>query len=178
MIRCRNCLISLINNRSRIYAYSQSKRLCSNNEKTEEEKNYDNNREKREKQHEFFAKRSLILKGAFECVEHKSKDSFLEMIDIFINKDVNRRNHTEFIYAALKNMKEYGVQRDLQVYKKLLEVMPKGKFIPTNLFQVEFQHYPKQQQCIIGKYIETSIFHYFQLYSLLLSNRFTRSDGG
>jgi signaling intermediate in Toll pathway protein len=27
--------------------------------------------------------------------------------------------------------------------------MPKGKFIPTNLFQVEFQHYPKQQQCII-----------------------------
>ncbi|CAG9799079.1 unnamed protein product [Chironomus riparius] len=149
MIRCRNCVISIVNSRLRFQTYNQSKRLCSNNEKTEEEKNYENNREKRERQHEFFAKRSLILKGAFECVEHKNKDSFLDMIDIFINKDVNRRNHTEFIYAALKNMKEYGVQRDLVVYKKLIEVMPKGKFIPTNLFQVEFQHYPKQQQCII-----------------------------
>jgi len=143
--------MSLVNNRLRFYAYNQSTRLCSSNEKTEEEKNYDADREKRERQHEFFAKRSLILKGAFECVEHKNKDSFIEMIDIFINKDINRRNHTEFIYAALKNMKEYGVQRDLQVYKKLIDVMPKGKFIPTNLFQVEFQHYPKQQQCIIGK---------------------------
>ena len=105
------------------------------------------------------------------------------MIDIFINKDVNRRNHTEFIYAALKSMKEYGVQRDLIVYKKLIEVMPKGKFIPTNLFQVEFQHYPKQQQCIIGKItymtsytfqsVTVPIFFFF-----VICNRLTRSDGG
>lgn len=36
-----------------------------------------------------------------------------------------------------------------QVYKKLLDLFPKGKMIPTNVFQVEFMHYPKQQQCAI-----------------------------
>lgn len=46
-------------------------------------------------------------------------------------------------------MEEFGVNKDLSVYKALTDVMPKGKFIPTNIFQAEFQHYPKQQQCII-----------------------------
>lgn len=55
----------------------------------------------------------------------------------------------EFIYAALKHMDEYGVSKDREVYKALIDVMPKGKMIPTNVFQVEFMHYPKQQQCII-----------------------------
>lgn len=36
-----------------------------------------------------------------------------------------------------------------QVYKKLLDLMPKGKMIPTNIFQQEFMHYPRQQQCAI-----------------------------
>lgn len=147
MIRCRNCLVSLLSSHSRFLVNKRVARFSASSENSNEE---DLNKEKRQKQHEFYTKRSLILKkGGFECVENKNKDSFLEMIDIFINKDINRRNHTEFIYAALKHMKEYGVVRDIQVYKKLLEVMPKGKFIPTNLFQVEFQHYPKQQQCII-----------------------------
>lgn len=46
-------------------------------------------------------------------------------------------------------MEDYGVEKDLQVYKALIDVMPKGKFLPQNIFQAEFMHYPKQQQCII-----------------------------
>ncbi|CAD6992329.1 unnamed protein product [Ceratitis capitata] len=46
-------------------------------------------------------------------------------------------------------MADFGVEYDLEVYKALINVMPKGKFIPTNVFQAEFMHYPKQQQCII-----------------------------
>lgn len=148
MIRYGRCVTSLLVRRSRMLACRQVANTSSNSEINEDEK-FDPKKEEREKKHEFYAKRSLILRGAFECIENKNKDAFLDMIDIFINKDVHRRNHVEFIYAALKNMKEYGVVRDLAVYKKLIEVMPKGKFIPTNLFQVEFQHYPKQQQCII-----------------------------
>lgn len=71
------------------------------------------------------------------------------MIKIFESKDKHRRNHVEFIYAALKNMDAFGVQKDLATYKALINVMPKGKFIPQNIFQAEFMHYPKQQQCII-----------------------------
>jgi signaling intermediate in Toll pathway protein len=46
-------------------------------------------------------------------------------------------------------MKDFGVHRDLQTYKVILDIFPKGRFIPTNMWQVEFQHFPKQQQCAI-----------------------------
>lgn len=93
--------------------------------------------------------KSLMVQGQFENVQVKNRDQFVDMVNLFEGKSVHRRNHVEFIYAALKNMREFGVNTDLEVYKALLNVMPKGKFIPTNMFQQEFFHYPKQQQCII-----------------------------
>lgn len=105
--------------------------------------------ESKEKDHKEFVQRALIVKGSFENASNKDKCTYLEMVNIFVNKDKHRRNHVEFIYAALKNMEDFGVHKDLEVYKTLTNVMPKGKFIPQNMFQVEFMHYPKQQQCII-----------------------------
>lgn len=94
--------------------------------------------------------KELTAPLSFEDIKEKNKNTYLDMIKIFINRSaVHRREHVEFIYAALKNMEDFGVQKDLQVYKALIDVMPKGKYIPTNLFQAEFMHYPKQQQCAI-----------------------------
>lgn len=96
------------------------------------------------------AEKHLMIRGSFEAIRNKNRDTYLDMVRIFENRtDSNRRNHVEFIYAALRNMQHFGVNRDLEVYKALINVMPKGKFIPQNVIQVEFQHYPKQQQCII-----------------------------
>ncbi|XP_069684979.1 evolutionarily conserved signaling intermediate in Toll pathway, mitochondrial isoform X1 [Periplaneta americana] len=95
------------------------------------------------------AEKSLVPRDFFENIENKSKETFLDMIRIFENRDIHRRGHVEFIYAALRHMEVFGVHKDLEVYKSLIDVLPKGKFIPTNIFQAEFQHYPKQQQCII-----------------------------
>lgn len=147
MIRCKSCIISLIKQRPSLQALVLSRNLCSSNE-TSQKPNADDER-KREEKHEQFVKRAMILKGSFENMKNKDKDNYLDMIRVFENKDVHRRNHVEFIYAALKNMEDYGVIKDLAVYKALIDVMPKGKFIPTNIFQAEFMHYPKQQQCII-----------------------------
>lgn len=55
----------------------------------------------------------------------------------------------EFMYAALDRMKDFGTNRDLDTYKQLLEIFPKGKMVPQNAWQVEMMHYPKQQQCCI-----------------------------
>ncbi len=93
--------------------------------------------------------KQLTVRTSFDTIPNKNKDSYLAMVDIFLDRDVHRRNHVEFIYAALKSMESFGVHRDIEVYKALMNVMPKGKFIPTNIFQSEFMHYPKQQQCII-----------------------------
>lgn len=89
------------------------------------------------------------IRNPFISAQDKTKETYLDMITVFKNRDVHRRNHVEFIYAALKSMAEFGVERDIEVYKALINVMPKGKFIPSNTFQAEFMHYPKQQQCII-----------------------------
>uniref|UniRef100_A0A1B0CEG4 Evolutionarily conserved signaling intermediate in Toll pathway, mitochondrial n=1 Tax=Lutzomyia longipalpis TaxID=7200 RepID=A0A1B0CEG4_LUTLO len=82
----------------------------------------------------------------FESVEEKNRQTYLQLIQAFHTQSRYRKNYVEFITAALKNMKHYGVHQDLQVYKALSDVMPKGKFIPQNLIQSEFMHYPKQQQ--------------------------------
>lgn len=87
--------------------------------------------------------------SSFENLACKNKSAYLDMLTIFEKRDIHRRNHVEFIYAALRNMKDFGVHTDIEVYKALINVMPKGKFIATNIFQSEFMHYPKQQQCII-----------------------------
>uniref|UniRef100_UPI0037E722C2 evolutionarily conserved signaling intermediate in Toll pathway, mitochondrial isoform X2 n=1 Tax=Semicossyphus pulcher TaxID=241346 RepID=UPI0037E722C2 len=93
---------------------------------------------------------SLVTQdGLFEQVpeDAKTKATFNKVVDIFIKRDVRRRGHVEFIYAALKKMPEFGVERDLSVYNRLLDVFPKEVFIPRNFIQRMFNHYPRQQEC-------------------------------
>lgn len=91
----------------------------------------------------------VVTYDIFENKPQKNKKSYLEVIKMFEGRDTRRRGHVEFIYAAMARMREFGVQKDLEVYKALIDVLPKGKFIPTNIFQAEFMHYPKQQQCAV-----------------------------
>ena len=94
-------------------------------------------------------RKQLTVKLNFDDIKNKNKDTYLDMVKIYLHQDVNRRGHVEFIYSAMKHMKQFNVHKDLEVYKALIDVLPKGKFIPRNIFQAEFMHYPKQQQCII-----------------------------
>lgn len=95
-------------------------------------------------------KKKLMVRDPFQDIKDKNKQTYLQMINIFVNREsVYRRGHVEFIYTAMKHMKEFGVQRDLEVYVALIDILPKGKFVPQNIIQAEFMHYPKQQQCII-----------------------------
>ncbi|KAF3836753.1 hypothetical protein F7725_004217 [Dissostichus mawsoni] len=85
--------------------------------------------------------KSLVIHDdLFEQVarETKTKATFNKVVEVFIKQDVRRRGHVEFIYAALQKMPEFGVERDLAVYNKLLDVFPK---------EIMFNHYPRQQEC-------------------------------
>ncbi len=55
---------------------------------------------------------------------------------LFLERNVQRRGQVDFVLAALKHLKEYGLHKDLDTYKALLNTFPKGKLIPTNEFQV------------------------------------------
>lgn len=77
----------------------------------------------------------------------KNKAAFGKAINAFIERDRRRRGHVEFIYAALQKMPEFGVEKDLEIYNRLLDVFPKEVFVPRNYIQRMFNHYPRQQEC-------------------------------
>ncbi|XP_030195062.1 evolutionarily conserved signaling intermediate in Toll pathway, mitochondrial [Gadus morhua] len=79
----------------------------------------------------------------------KTKAAFDKAIEAFTKRDRRRRGHVEFIYAALQKMVEFGVERDLAVYNRLLDVFPKEVFVPRNFIQRMFNHYPRQQECAV-----------------------------
>ncbi|VDK18976.1 unnamed protein product [Anisakis simplex] len=96
----------------------------------------------------------------FEAVpaEERNKKSFNAAIEVFRQKRTQSRGHVEFINSALKYLEEYGLHKDLDTYKSLLNVFPKGAMIPQNKFQVVnsssyfqkiFLHYPMQQNCCV-----------------------------
>ncbi|XP_057709772.1 evolutionarily conserved signaling intermediate in Toll pathway, mitochondrial [Corythoichthys intestinalis] len=98
---------------------------------------------------EFLSDRSSVVQRDTFATEHKTKASFVEALEVFIKGDVRRRGHVEFIYAALSKMPEFGVERDLVVYNRLLDVFPKEVFVPRNFIQRMFNHYPRQQECAV-----------------------------
>ncbi|KAK2087398.1 hypothetical protein P7K49_033305 [Saguinus oedipus] len=77
----------------------------------------------------------------------QDKASFLQAVQKFGEHSVRKRGHVDFIYLALRKMREYGVERDLAVYNQLLDIFPKEVFRPRNFIQHIFIHYPRQQQC-------------------------------
>ncbi|KAL2079320.1 hypothetical protein ACEWY4_025064 [Coilia grayii] len=96
--------------------------------------------------------KSLVgLEDLFERAgkEAKTKATFITAVDVFNKRDKRKRGHVEFIYAALKKMPEFGVERDIAVYNKILDVFPKEVFVPQNFIQRMFNHYPRQQECAV-----------------------------
>ncbi|KAM6169087.1 evolutionarily conserved signaling intermediate in Toll pathway, mitochondrial [Erethizon dorsatum] len=77
----------------------------------------------------------------------RDKASFVRAVQSFGQHNVRKRGHVDFIYLALRKMREYGVEGDLAAYNLLLDVFPKEVFLPRNIFQRIFIHYPRQQEC-------------------------------
>uniref|UniRef100_A0A914ICW5 Evolutionarily conserved signaling intermediate in Toll pathway, mitochondrial n=1 Tax=Globodera rostochiensis TaxID=31243 RepID=A0A914ICW5_GLORO len=82
--------------------------------------------------------------------DEKTKEAFLKQIELF-HKTRGRRGvgHVEFIEAALKHMQAYNLHKDLEIYKALMDVLPKGDLLPKRVIQRMFWHFPQQQACAI-----------------------------
>jgi len=75
----------------------------------------------------------------------------MNAIQIFVDSRGKRgKGHVEFIDAALASLKDYGLHKDLDVYKALLNVFPKGPLIPENNIQRKMLHFPVQQICCVN----------------------------
>lgn len=86
-----------------------------------------------------------FVHAPFHEIETKEKEAFLDIIRLYVRNNTLRRGHVEFITTALKYMDEFGANKDLEVYKALMDVFPKGRFIPVNIYQIMLYFYPRQQ---------------------------------
>ena len=72
-----------------------------------------------EKKDEYYAKlalkesrnKELVSKEFFEDKAEKNRETFKNAIDIFNNRDARKRGSVEFIYAAMKHMKQFDCHR-------------------------------------------------------------------
>lgn len=60
---------------------------------------------------------------------------------MFKKRAKNERGHVEFITSAVKHMKDYGLHKDLETYKALMDVFPRGPFRTTTAVQVNHYNY-------------------------------------
>lgn len=94
------------------------------------------------------AKRTLTLsRNLFKEASEKGadKETFYQLIETFAEVDKRKRGHLQFIETALRYMKHFRVEKDIDAYNRLLDVFPKGVFVARNIWQVIFNHFPEQQ---------------------------------
>lgn len=92
---------------------------------------------------------TTVVAYQFETHQRKEKENFLRIIEQYKSKLRTDTAYDHFIKTALKYMEDFGVHKDLEAYKKLIDVLPKGRYITRNKFQVMFDHYPAPQQLIM-----------------------------
>ncbi|XP_077491335.1 evolutionarily conserved signaling intermediate in Toll pathway, mitochondrial [Amblyomma americanum] len=88
-----------------------------------------------------------LRESLFKSEEQRNREGFIEVIERFKMGNENRKGHVEFINVATRFVTEFGVEKDLEVYKMLFDLFPKGKYTPRSLVQAEFFHFPYHQDC-------------------------------
>lgn len=78
------------------------------------------------------------------------RNHFIKTLDNFNDiKKLKRFGYTEFLAAALPAMKEFGVDKDIESYKALMRIFPKGAFIPSSpLVAGFFPNYVQQTSAV------------------------------
>ncbi|XP_078069593.1 evolutionarily conserved signaling intermediate in Toll pathway, mitochondrial [Mustelus asterias] len=106
----------------------------------------DSKRDNRDREHALVTYEDLFEEA--QC-QSRTRETYERVLRAFCKRDIRRRGHVEFIYMALRKMPEFGVERELSIYNKLLDVFPKEVFVPRNYIQRMFNHFPRQQECAI-----------------------------
>ncbi|XP_065311174.1 evolutionarily conserved signaling intermediate in Toll pathway, mitochondrial [Dermacentor albipictus] len=88
-----------------------------------------------------------LRESVFKSEDQRNREGFIEVIERFKLGNENRRGHVEFINVATRFVTEFNVEKDLEMYKMLFDLFPKGKYTPRSIVQAEFFHFPYHQHC-------------------------------
>ena len=60
-------------------------------------------------------------------------EQFSLALNEFLSREKYRKGHVGFIRLAMVRMDEFGLEKDLTTYNKILDIFPKGRFAPRRM---------------------------------------------
>lgn len=63
----------------------------------------------------------------------EKREQFVLALDEFIRREKYRKGHVAFIRIAMQRMEEFGLEKDLITYNRIIDVFPRGRFAPTRM---------------------------------------------
>lgn len=82
-------------------------------------------------------------------ITDKSAKTFKNAVDAFNITNRNRQLYIDFVYGALLKIKEYNAHKDIEAYKKLINLFPVGPLRVKSVWQRDNMHYPRHQNCVL-----------------------------
>ena len=61
------------------------------------------------------------------------KEQFSRAVDEFKRREKYSKGHVEFIKAAMTRMEELDLQKDIEVYNRIISIFPEGRFVPKRM---------------------------------------------
>lgn len=61
------------------------------------------------------------------------QEQFALALQGYMEREKYRRGHVAFISLALARMREFGLEKDLLTYNRLLDLFPKGRYVPRRM---------------------------------------------
>lgn len=62
----------------------------------------------------------------------RTRAGFMAIVDEYLGMDKMLRGHPEFINTAVERMEEFGVQKDFDCYRRVLDCFPEGRYVPKS----------------------------------------------
>lgn len=92
-------------------------------------------KEKEDSQHSLIrSPYGALIDDARKSTHGKPRERFAVALMSYMEQEKFRRGHVKFITFALQQMDEFGLEKDLLTYNRLIDIFPKDRFKPRNMF--------------------------------------------
>ena len=75
-----------------------------------------------------------LLDNARKSRQGEPRERFAVALLNYMEQEKFRRGHVKFITFALQQMDEFGLEKDLLTYNRLIDIFPRNRFKPMNMF--------------------------------------------
>ena len=76
---------------------------------------------------------NALIDLAKQRTDIERREQFALALDEFVRREKYRKGHVAFIRVAMQRLEEFGLEKDLETYNKIIDVFPRGKFVPRRM---------------------------------------------